>query len=240
MMSEFGDTAPKLHNKLMGLLRHEKGGRLLDIPSGEGRLSYFLNKAGFEVIAADIDSEVFKISGVDFLKCDMNNILPFRDNSFDHVLCVEGLEHLENTFHLFRELSRILKSGGKLFLSTPNILSVQSRIRYLSIGHHAFFRGYYANRDNFYTYHINPAGFPQILTALEKAGLHLDRLDMNRIAPAFLSLGGNIILRLFAMFIRKMTYLKEKDEYLRQFLLSPELLFGEILIIVCSKIGTKY
>ena len=51
---------------------------------------------------------------------------PFADASFDLVLCCEILEHLAmDPSHTLREMHRVLKPGGHVFFSTPNVLSLE-------------------------------------------------------------------------------------------------------------------
>ncbi len=45
--------------------------------------------------------------------------LPFRDDTFDCVLCTEVLEHLPNPVQALTEFRRVLKTGGRIFLTTP-------------------------------------------------------------------------------------------------------------------------
>lgn len=45
---------------------------------------------------------------------------PFEDNSFDEIICYHILEHLDKPFWVMRELHRILKPGGKLFIKVPH------------------------------------------------------------------------------------------------------------------------
>jgi SAM-dependent methyltransferase len=54
---------------------------------------------------------------------------PFADHSFDIVLCCEILEHLiMHPSHMLAEIHRILKPGGYLLLTTPNIASLKNAI----------------------------------------------------------------------------------------------------------------
>lgn len=68
---------------------------------------------------------------------------PYADESFDTVLCCELIEHLfEDPMHMMKEINRILKPGGHLVLTTPNIGSLRS-ISAILLGYHpAFFPAY--------------------------------------------------------------------------------------------------
>ena len=62
--------------------------------------------------------------------------LPFPDGSFDRALCLDVLEHLsfEDQPRALQELFRILRPGGELFVSVPNLAHLQSRIQFLLRG----------------------------------------------------------------------------------------------------------
>jgi len=72
----------------------------------------------------DIDLETLKkIEGYNsetFLEHDVNQGIPFEDASADYLVCLEVLEHLENATAFLSEAFRVLKPGGRLFLSVPN------------------------------------------------------------------------------------------------------------------------
>jgi glycosyltransferase involved in cell wall biosynthesis/SAM-dependent methyltransferase len=71
------------------------------------------------------------------------DIYPYPDASFDTVLCCELLEHLFNDpMHMMSELNRILKPGGHLVLTTPNITSYYSLHAVLLAWHPGFFHTY--------------------------------------------------------------------------------------------------
>ncbi|ALP52176.1 hypothetical protein Tel_02895 [Candidatus Tenderia electrophaga] len=104
---------------------------VVDLPAGEGVSSGLLRDAGAEVHAYDLFPAVFKAQGVECQKADLMSALPIGDGFADMVLCQEGIEHLPNQHLALKELSRILKPGGRLILTTPNYSNMRSRFSYL-------------------------------------------------------------------------------------------------------------
>lgn len=62
--------------------------------------------------------------------------LPFPDAAFDRALCLDVLEHLsfEDQRTAFAELHRVLRRGGELLVSVPNLAHLQSRMQFLVRG----------------------------------------------------------------------------------------------------------
>jgi SAM-dependent methyltransferase len=62
--------------------------------------------------------------------------LPFPDGSFDRALCLDVLEHLqyEEQPRALAELFRVLRPGGELLVSIPNLAHLQSRVQFLLRG----------------------------------------------------------------------------------------------------------
>ena len=65
---------------------------------------------------------------------DMTRPLPYADASFDVAITLEGVEHIDTLEAFLKELRRVTRAGGRLFLSTPNILCLRSRLSYLLAG----------------------------------------------------------------------------------------------------------
>ena len=57
--------------------------------------------------------------------------IPVDDCSFDNALCTEVLEHAPYPVKILNEIYRILKPGGKLIISVPNLLRLNNRLRML-------------------------------------------------------------------------------------------------------------
>ena len=122
------------HNALRRILAKETPCKILDVPSGEGILTQFLKENNWDVYAADIDRGNFKIEKDRFQEVNLNSELPYEKESFDAVLCANGLHRLYNPAGAVSEFSRIIKPGGKLYINLNNYASFSKRLRFLFKG----------------------------------------------------------------------------------------------------------
>ncbi|WP_426492066.1 class I SAM-dependent methyltransferase [Hymenobacter sp. 102] len=117
------------------LLRREQARlvsqRVLDVPAGNGDTARLLLELGAQVTAADLYPEFFRVPAIECVKANLNRALPFADASFDMVICQEGIEHMPNQLHLFQELNRVLRPGGRAIITTPNYSNLRTRLSYL-------------------------------------------------------------------------------------------------------------
>ncbi|MEP7365332.1 MAG: glycosyltransferase [Acidobacteriota bacterium] len=91
--------------------------------------------------AVSLDGERFTCE-VDLFDAERDRF-PYKDESFDTVLCGELVEHLtSDPMHMMTEIHRILKPGGHLVLTTPNIGSLRAIAAILSGYHPGFFPAY--------------------------------------------------------------------------------------------------
>lgn len=116
------------------LLRRRKadlaGKDVLDLPAGYGDTAHFLTGLGARVTGADLYPEIFRYPAIPCVKGNLNETLPFAPASFDWVICQEGIEHMPNQLHLFQELNRILRPGGRAIITTPNYSNLRTRASY--------------------------------------------------------------------------------------------------------------
>ncbi len=152
---------PYMHSILEALALLPAGSRILDIPSGRGQFSDALREAGLDAVSADLNGQ-----REDYLPLDMSAPLPLEDASFDAVVCTEGLEHLLAPQSLVEELVRIVKPGGSIYLSVPNVHNFYSRLQFLFTGTLFQFQAYDVP-DTPRTYqgdrcHVTPITFPQL------------------------------------------------------------------------------
>jgi SAM-dependent methyltransferase len=232
-----------LLEKIIDIFRDEKTGKVLDLGCGDGDYAKGLKELGFEVIASDVDEKRFKYSEqVDFKCCDITQRLPFPDNCFDYVLLLEVIEHLRNPYAVVPEINRIIKEGGFLIISTPNVLSLKSRFRFVFEGDYEYFRepplDQLSNpKENISNLHIIPYRYHKLEYLLAINGF--------KISNIFTSIYEGYELWFLLPIIKFQAWNRERCSLKRggidyrrinRILLSKELLFGRHLIIKAEKL----
>jgi SAM-dependent methyltransferase len=136
-------TMPGTHSRFFEYFKsknHPTSLRILDVGAGHGAFTKKLFEEGYKVQACDLFPEEFQYKEVVCDKVDITKKFPYEDNSFDIVIAIEVTEHILDHEVFFSELNRIIKPSGCFYISTPNILSLKSRIRFFSIGFPYSFR----------------------------------------------------------------------------------------------------
>lgn len=111
--------------------------RMLDIGCRDGSIGQLLCKRGNEVIGIEISETAVALArekGLHALRLDVEvEVLPFPEESFDVVVAAELIEHIYDIDRFLEEIRRMLKNGGFLVLTTPNLASLGRR-RLLLVG----------------------------------------------------------------------------------------------------------
>ena len=63
--------------------------------------------------------QVCRSQGLNAIKADLNESLPFKDRSFDVVFCSHTLEHVYSPLLLLKEFNRVLKDSGLVIIAVP-------------------------------------------------------------------------------------------------------------------------
>ncbi|MEI6631531.1 MAG: class I SAM-dependent methyltransferase [bacterium] len=105
---------------------------VLDLGCGDGLVAGQILKNGNEVAGIEVSEFAIKKAkekGIKVYDCDLNfdwsNLIKEK---FDVVLCGEIIEHIFDTDKLLRNIYSVLKEGGVLILSTPNLAALGRRI----------------------------------------------------------------------------------------------------------------
>ena len=103
---------------------------ILDLSCGRGEILRQLQSEGCTVRGTRYRADDYKLVGASAAALDERDIdsnvdlmqpLAYADASFDAVLLVEVVEHLPTWMPIVREAGRVLRPGGHLVLSTPNL-----------------------------------------------------------------------------------------------------------------------
>jgi SAM-dependent methyltransferase len=166
-------AAPGLHDFIATHAEHSflPCGSVLDLAAGTGALCLRLSQHGFRVTAADLVPENFRLHGtVPFVTANLNR--SFADAlgaTFDGILAVEVIEHLENPRHFLRECGTLLNPGGCLILTTPNVDNPVSKLSFVRRGRFQWF--WDGDYDTFG--HITPLTQWQVRCCLEEVPLEI-------------------------------------------------------------------
>jgi SAM-dependent methyltransferase len=122
-------------------------GRVLDVGASPGIFTLLMIRAGYDTVGLDLfphkrfpsasgknEINLFIEKGIPVVGADVAaSPFPMADSAFDAVMMNETIEHLScSPLPCLKEICRTLKPGGLLFLSTPNVVSLANRIRFLA------------------------------------------------------------------------------------------------------------
>lgn len=116
------------YKELIKLCDINKNTKILEIGAGYGEFTRRLQKSGSFIHATDITPKVVSVSKKTFKNKKVkwsvadSNKLKFKDNLFDIVCGISILHHVE-TEKTLKEVYRVLKKGGEIFFTEPNLLN---------------------------------------------------------------------------------------------------------------------
>jgi SAM-dependent methyltransferase len=165
-----------------------KGGKVLDVGCGRGQFLRLLSRLGYDVRGTELSADSAAAAQChlgDRVRAGSLNSCAFADEEFDAVTAWQVFEHLHGARETLRECRRILKPGGALVLSMPNIDSWQHRWAssewfHLDLPRHLYHyspvtlrrllesEGFVLSRVSHFSVEQNPFGFLQ--SALNRLG----------------------------------------------------------------------
>jgi 2-polyprenyl-3-methyl-5-hydroxy-6-metoxy-1,4-benzoquinol methylase len=235
------NCAPNTHATVAGLLQQDPScRRVLDIPSGAGAMTERLRRLGFDVHPADV-VDLLQTDRTNFRQADMCQRLPYDDAAFDAVVSIDGIEHIERPFDFVRECRRVLRPGGRLLLSTPNVSSLRSRWRWWATGFHDKCKTPLDETAPDPLHHVNMLALPELRYLLHSNGFRIRRLATNRIKPiAWLYAPWLPVAWLLTSFVfhkeEKAPAQRARNREVLRAMCSRPVAFGEILIVVAERV----
>lgn len=161
-----GSSHPAIYAAVAAALgaMHRGGGTLVDVGCGTGALWQVLRPAFGRYVGVDlVKYDGFPLDA-EFVTGNLDDgPLPLADDYADVVASVETIEHLENPRAFMRQLARVVKPGGVVIVSTPNQLSLLSKLTLVV-------------KNQFNAFQEAPGLYPAHLTAL----LEIDLLRIAR------------------------------------------------------------
>jgi ubiquinone/menaquinone biosynthesis C-methylase UbiE len=157
-----------------------RGKSVLEIACGRGGFSRLLGSLGAEVCGADFSSSAVAIArerllaypnlagAVSYVQADAQK-MPFDENTFDVVVSCETIEHVPDPAAAVREMYRVCKAGGMLFLTTPNYLNFMGLYLLYAAVRHPGLKSSQPLDHRFV--------FPQIPGFIKQAGWKITRTD---------------------------------------------------------------
>lgn len=219
---------------------------ILEIGSGAGvfiqHLQTELDKKNinYNIEAGDIEPHQINDKNLGF-KCNFLDAQAefVLDKKYDIIISIELIEHIENPFHFIREIAKNISDNGMVLLTSPNILSLRSRLRYLLTGCTDYFRRPY-NEYWLNMGHVNPINPLQLIYTLRKNGFSVKKVTSNNASFESLLL---IPIIPFIWLFSSVHYLwrekgkeqKKRNKELMGLALSPKMLLGKTAIYKAVK-----
>lgn len=129
---KFGIAGDRL-NKLLPILAEIRDKKVFDVGCASGYLGKILKDNGNYVVGIDVSSrDIFKAKRIlnEAYVGDVENDSLGEPNTYDFIIVSEVVEHLFDPEKTLKKLVLTLKPGGKILLTTPNILHLYNRIKF--------------------------------------------------------------------------------------------------------------
>jgi 2-polyprenyl-3-methyl-5-hydroxy-6-metoxy-1,4-benzoquinol methylase len=169
----------RAHAKLLDAVG--SGRRVLDVGCSSGYLARPLAERGNTIVGIELDPDAAREAEAFCERVLVGDVeameLPLDERSFDVVLLGDVIEHLRDPRAALARLRPLLRPGGRLVLSTPNVANWALRLSLLAG------RWRYTDRGILDRTHTHLFTRPTLRETLERAGYVVDRIDFSAPAP---------------------------------------------------------
>jgi len=196
----------------MAGFKTKKDSKVLDAGAGEGNWGEFFKHCDYRTQDKGIGEECWDYSKIDY-KGDITDI-PCKGKMFDVVLLTEVLEHLPEPLDALKELNRVLKKNGILYLTTPQ-----------GWGEHEAPYDYYRYTSYGLKYLLNKSGFNVI--------------KINKRGGYFKYLGFRLWHVIFMPFLNRKSMIKKVFGLLSKLILIPFLIFFSLIFYLLDDLLDK-
>jgi SAM-dependent methyltransferase len=251
-----GDVAVRRRGRISGLFGEMKPGLVLDIPAGGALQSRALSSLGYRVMSMDLFPPAQAEAETEWVCADANDVLPFRDAAFDYVLSREGIEHLEDQMGFLRNCARVMRPGGKLVLTTPNLMHLSARASNFLTGQRSLRRGLIneiqtprgRNPRRIYHGHAFMLDYYRARYMMRLVGFHRLEVYTDRWSPTSVAMSPVVPILWMAMKFsaassarnaRRPGHRAPSADVMREIIghvLSPALLYGKRMVIVAERV----
>lgn len=146
--------AAGVHEKVFEYINNnitKKDSSILILGAGAGAFDERLFDAGFtNITSTEIRPEIYN-SRANLISIDLDKDFSYL-GKYDCVVAIEIIEHIENHFHFIKNIDHLLNLDGVAIVSTPNINTTLSRLKFFMKGDFDFFN----RKEIGKTGHINP------------------------------------------------------------------------------------
>jgi len=169
---------------------------LLDVGGTGNLLPMYLDHLAFSFVAIankwrsiSLDPKYLaEFISPDRFRCDYFDAeeepFPYAGASFDAAVCSEVIEHLKyDPAHMLREINRVLKPGGRLILTTPNITSITALYRLLGGLHPQVWSAYTGTDGDRHNREYTPGEIRRLLLWAGFGDVDIQTFSLERIPP---------------------------------------------------------
>jgi len=230
-------TPHEVYDSVLDVLASLDVESLLDCAAGQGAFASRTQQSGYTVSCCDILPEQFRADGIDCQYANLNERIPFPDESFDAVTCLNSLQRVWARGRALHEMARVLKPGGHLIVSLFNNNNLMRRAMFLLSGSiisdtigppYAFVPDEPDPASSF----RHPITVADTLAAAESVGLELRRLEAVVWSKGSLLLAP---LALVPLLLQPLLPQRYRDHCRPREASAPGVLFKDCLVFVVRK-----